>query len=276
MKKIKEFFQMIKWTITRPEMLILPGHLAFFFFLSIVPTITLISYGASFLNLSIDFLSNFISKAFGTEVSNLIMPAITSTKFSFKFIITVLLGYFVASNGAATIIVTSNTIYGIKDKGFLKRRLKAAIMTFFIILLFLFILLVPVFGEKIIELIRYVNLNAKITKDIVLIFNILRSPISWFVIFLFIKIIYTMAPDRRMPSSDVNRGAIFTSFAWIIITRVFSYYIYNFSVYNIFYGSLANIVILMLWIFLLAYIFVIGMAMNSRVEEIKLEKTAQL
>ena len=276
MKKIKEFLLMIKWTITKPEMLILPGHLAFFFFLSVVPTITLIGYGASFLNLSIDFLSNFISKAFGNEVAGLIIPAMSGSKFSLRFILTLLVGYFVASNGASTVIVTSNTIYGIRDKGLIKRRIKAAVMTFFIILLFLFILFVPVFGRMIIDLIKYVNLNAEITKDIELAFNILRSPVSWFIIFLFIKILYTMAPDRKIPSSDVNRGSIFTSISWIIITRIYSFYIYNFGSYNTFYGSLANIVVLMLWVFILAYIFVIGMAMNSRLEEIKLEKTGQL
>ena len=276
MKKVKEFLKMIGWTITKPEMLILPGHLAFFFFLSVVPTITLISYGASFLNLSIDFLSNFITKAFGSEISNLIMPVMSGPKFSIKFIITLLIGYFVASNGAATLIITSNTIYGIKDKGFFKRRLKAAVMTLIIITLFLFIILVPVFGQKITDLIRYVNLNADITKDIELIFKVLSSPVSWFVIFLFIKILYTMAPDRKMPSSYVNRGAIFTSIAWILVTKIYSYYIYNFSVYNTFYGGLANIIVLMLWVFILAYVFVIGMAMNSMVEEIKLEKTAKI
>ena len=79
-----------------------------------------------------------------------------------------------------------------------------------------------------------------------------------------------MAPDKKIPSQNVNGGAIFTTIGFILITSLYSYYIQEFANYSIFYGSLANIVILMLWVYLLSYVFVIGMAMNYHEE---LEKT---
>lgn len=82
-----------------------------------------------------------------------------------------------------------------------------------------------------------------------------------------------MAPDRKIPSSYVNYGAIFTSISWVLVTTIYSYYINNFARYDVFYGGLANIVILMLWVYLLAYIFVIGIGLNYHKEEIILEKT---
>ena len=51
---LKEFFDNFLKVLKRPEMAILPGQLAFFFVLAIVPTITLICYGAAALNLSTD------------------------------------------------------------------------------------------------------------------------------------------------------------------------------------------------------------------------------
>lgn len=276
MRRLKEFFKLFRKTLTRPEMLVLPGQLAFFFILSVVPIITLIGYCISFLNLPISFTADVIGKAFGSEISNLIMPVLSTPSFNLKFIITLIIGFLLSSNGASSIIVTSNTIYKIKDSGFFRRRLKALIMTIFMVLLILFILVVPVFGQKIIDLIRYVNLNARITDNIELVFNVIKGPVSWFVIFLFIKILYTMAPDRKLPSSYVNVGAIFTSISWVICTVIYSYYVNHFARYNYFYGSLANVVVLMLWVYLLAYIYVIGMALNSQDEEIKLEKTSQI
>ena len=59
--RLKEFWQNFLSVLSRPEMAILPGQLAFFFVLSIVPTITMISYGASFLNLPIDFPFSYLS-----------------------------------------------------------------------------------------------------------------------------------------------------------------------------------------------------------------------
>ena len=47
------------------------------------------------------------------------------------------------------------------------------------------------------------------------------------------------------------------------MTRVYAIYLNNFNTYNLFYGSLANVVVLLFWIYILAYIFTMGMAINS-------------
>ena len=37
----------------------------------------------------------------------------------------------------------------------------------------------------------------------------------------------------------------------------------NYSNYNLYYGSLSNILILLVWVYLLAYIFMIGLSLNA-------------
>lgn len=276
MKRVRQFIRNFINALSRPEMLVLPGQLAFFFVLSVVPTITLISYGASFLHLPMDFIASFLNNAFGETTAELIMPMVQGTNLSVGYLITLIVGYFIASNGASSVIVTSNAIYDIRNSSFLRRKVKSFIMTIFIVVLFLFILVIPVFGEKIIDIIKLVNFNSTVTKYIELVFLVLKGPVSWFIIFMFIKIIYTMAPDRKLPSSFVNYGAFSTTVGWILSTYLYSYYINHFAHYDIFYGGLANIIILMLWVYLLAFIFVIGMALNNREEISSLEKTAKL
>ena len=268
--KTKTFFKRFWDAFWRPEMLILPGQIAFFLFLSLVPTITLIGYACSYLNLSNDSIAILLSKGIGSSFSELLTPIITNVKISPTFFITLGIGYFIASNGMASIIVASNTIYGIKDAGFFYRRLKAIIMELIIVFLLLFIVLVPLLGSSIIEILHYFNLPSNTTSTIIKVLNFLSGPFAWIFIFIFIKIIYTMAPDKKIPSKNVNGGAIFTTLGWVLITKVYAFYIGNYANYSVFYGSLANIVILMLWVYFLSYIFVIGMAMNYHEE---LEKT---
>lgn len=275
-KEIKHFWKNFKTVLKRPEMGILPGSFAYYLVLSIVPTITLITYAASFFNVPSNFIFEFLAKALNEDIANLVVANFGGTNLGMKFYVSLIMAILIASNGAASIITTSNAIYGIKNTGFLKRRIKALVMTVFLILLIIFMLAVPVFGDKIIELIEYVNMNAKFTEQIAMIFNFIKGPISWFIIFILVKILYTMAPDRLLPSKYVNYGALFTSVTWVVITAIFSYYISHIAVYDVFYGGLANIVILMLWFYLLAYVFTIGMALNYREEEIKLEKTSQI
>ncbi len=273
-KSIRRFFSNVWNIIKLPEMAILPGQLAFFFVLSVVPIITLIGYGSSFLNIPMNFLSNFFQQAFGEDIANLLLPAVSGIKLGFQFFLSLAIGFFIASNGADSIIVTSNTIYGIKNAGYARRRIKAIIMTVLMVLLFLFILLIPVFGAKIIEMINYVNLNVNVTKNLTFAINILNSPIAWLIMFFFIKIIYTMAPDRRIESVYTTYGALFTSILWTIVTMIYSFYVNEIANYSMLYGSLANIIILMLWVYLMAYIFVLGMALNFKKEE--LAKTGRI
>ena len=247
-------------------MLILPGQIAFFLFLSLVPTITLIGYTCSYLNLSNDLISNLLSNVFSTEVSSLITPVITSTDITPAFFITLGVGYFIASNGMSSIIVASNTIYGIQDSGFFRRRLKAMLMELIIVVLMLFVLVVPLLSESIINILTEIDISrgaAQITEKV---FKLLNGPISWIIIFLFIKLIYTLAPDRKVNRHAINTGALFTTLCWIGTTSLYAYYINHFANYSVFYGALANIVVLMLWIYFLSYFFVIGMAMNYREE----------
>lgn len=273
--EVKEFFDNFIKVLKRPEMAILPGQLAFFFVLAIVPTITLISYGASLLNLSTDVIYDFLANAFSEDIAAMLLNVPESAS-GIGLVITMIVGYYTASNGPASIIITSNAIYGEKQTGFFKRRLKSIIMTIFLVLLFIFMLIVPVFGDKIIELFEYVDLNSSITDKVTTIIRLLQGPVTWLIMYFFIKILYTIAPNKRIKSKNVGYGAIFTSISWIIITYGYSFYINNIAYYSTFYGSLANIVMLMIWIYILAYVFTIGMALNYRKEEVELEKTGSI
>lgn len=273
--ELKEFFNNFKKVLLRPDMAILPGQLAFFFFLAIVPTITLISYEATLLNLSTDVIFDFIESAFSKDIANLLLNN-TSAPGGLPLLLLIIFGYFIASNGPASIIITSNMIYGEKQESFLRRRIKAIVMTFVLVLLFIFMLIVPVFGDKIVELFRYVDINSKVTENVSLVFSFIRGPLTWLIMYFFLKILYTIAPNKKVRSKSVGYGAVFTTFSWIIITYIYSYYINNIAHYTTFYGSLANIVILMFWIYLLAYAFTIGMALNYRKEEVELEKTGTI
>lgn len=266
-KRIKKVYSNFLTIIKRPDMSILPGQLAFFFVLSVVPIITLICYGATFLHIPINAINEFISNTFSSKTASLIIPSLGNASFSLKFALLTITCIYIASNGCKSLILTSNAIYGIKNKNRIKIRTKAILMAIIIVSLLLFILVVPLFGSKIMQLISKSSINADLLRNIKILFIILKGPITWFILFVFIKLLYTMAPDKKIPSSYVNLGALFTSLGWTLSTALYSYYITNFAIYDIVYAGLSNIVILMLWIYLLAIIFVFGLALNFKKEK---------
>ncbi len=275
-KRIKKFFNRIFKVIKRPDMMLLPGQLAFFLVMATIPTMTLITYGASVLNLSTDILHSFFEKAFSHEIADLLLGVSSASNAGIKMTFVLIMGYYVASNGTASVIVTSNQIYGIENSSWLERRIKSIIMAFIFVLIIVFLLIIVIFGDQIVNLIETVNMNQKITNLVITIYEYLKGPVMWIFLFILIKLIYVLAPDRYIKSHNTNYGALFTTISWILTTQIYSYFINHLANYSALYGGLTSICILMIWYYFIAYFFVIGMSLNYQKESEELEKTTSL
>jgi membrane protein len=241
---------------------ILPGQLAFFFILSLPPLISLVGIiGSSFAIPTKDFIS-FITDSFPAATSSLIIPLVGGRGLDLGSLLFIIGACFMVSKGTSAIIVTSNTLYKVEEGSEIRRQIKALFLVFMLLILFAFIIIVPAFGDLIMNALGSVKYLNDIFDELIFVYNIIKLPISFIFIYFIIKIIYTIAPDKEIKSRDVTYGAVFTTILWIITTKVYSYYVINFATYDVFYGNIANLIILLLWMYLLSYIFVLGMALN--------------
>ncbi len=254
--------------ISKPEMLILPANLAFFLVLSVVPIFILIGLIASTFSLSLDAVIQFIGENLPSQVTEILETFIRGKGIDFNVGFFTITAFILASNGPHSIIVTSNTLYNFKHGNYLNRRIKAIILTILLVILFIFIIVVLAFGNHILKAIFEIGILKNFSSFAYSLFVYLKWPIAFFIIFFTIKLIYTIAPDKTVPSKYVNKGAIFTTLGWILTTAIYSYYVSHFSKYDIFYGSLSNIIILMMYIYFLSYILVLGIAINSNSYEL--------
>jgi len=261
MKRIESYLKKLYSIISTKEMRILPGHLAYYLVLSIMPLTTLISFIASSVNLSVIDITEFSLKFLPTEVSNLIMPLFTSPNMSINFVV-MIAGFFIVSNGMHSIIMVSNTLYNNEHKDLISRRVKAFFLTIILINLFLFVLVVLGFGNMILKFVLSLEFFVNVSNDIYNIFVFAKYPFAFILIFYFIKLIYTLSPDKKIPSNSVNKGTIFTTITWVMVTTIYSYYANNLANYDLFYGSLSNLVVLLIWIYIISYTFVLGIAIN--------------
>lgn len=271
-KGIKSIYNML----SRNELRILPGNLAYSFFLAIVPIISLIFYITTTFNLPNDIVLNFISETFPKGVADLIQP-VFNTSMSLKSFIPIILGIIVAMNGCGSLIIASNTIYESKNSSLIKRLIKSLIIVIVLTLLFAFIFIVPLLGRTIINLIStftdFISINRVYIDRL---YFLLQVPVSLLIMFYIIKFVYLIAPDEKVSRKTVNRGTLFTTVSWLIVTIGFSYYINNIARYDVLYGNLANVVILLFWFYIMAYIFVIGLCLNKDLSDKNIEKTNTL
>ena len=260
MKKARRMLNRI-WKIFKlEEMRILPGQLAFFMVLSVFALFPIFGLlGSSFIS---NELINSMDHSLPAAVSSILKALMEVESSGLSIFIFLIFSIYMASTGCEAIIITSNVIYKIKNTMSIKQSIKAIIMTIILISLILFVVLVPAFGEVIINAISK-DTPGKVIDTVHLIYDIIKYPLSFVLVFLDLKILYTMAPNANIPSVYNNYGTLFTTVMWIIITRVYSVYLNHFNTYDIFYGSFGNVVIMLFWIYLLAYVFTMGMAINA-------------
>ena len=277
MEQVTGFFKKVISIIAKPEMRVLPGQLAFFLVLSIIPLIALIGAIASRFSIPLEALNDVLLSTLPGTIAELLLTTVTRDTLNFNIFVFFLSAFLLASNVTHSMIITSNEIYKIKSDNVLKRRMKAIGMTFILVWIFLFLILVPVYGDTIFEIIKETAKNQTLVDIIYRIYQIIKYPISIVVVYLNIKLLYVVAPDKKIRSKTTTKGALFTTISWILATEIYTFYIGRFSKYDIFYGSISNIVILLLWIYILSYIFVLGMAINAgNTKEEDIERTGML
>lgn len=93
----------------------------------------------------------------------------------------------------------------------------------------------------------------------------------WVLLVVFIMgalaLIYKVAPKRDNPKFKwVSWGSAMATALWLLGSLLFSYYVNNFGNYSETYGSVAAVIILMLWFNLTSFIILLGAEINSELE----------
>ena len=262
MKKARDIILKIFKYLGMPEMRILPGQLAFFLVITIIPMLALVATFAAALSISTDTIRVAISESVPPVIADILNGIITGEGINFNIIVFYFSALLLASNGAYSIINMSNEIYKIGTKSVVVRRLKAFVMTFTIVILLMFLLAVPVFGDTLSMIIVQLTGSTAASGFLHNVLSIFKYPLILLFLFFNLKMLYVAAPDEEIPSNTTNKGAIFTALGWVLSTEIFGFYLDTFAKYDIFYGSISNILVLLLWIYLLSYIFTLGMIIN--------------
>ena len=82
-----------------------------------------------------------------------------------------------------------------------------------------------------------------------------------------LALLYRIGPDRDAPKIRwATPGAVIATVLWIVASIGFSLYVDNFSSYNKTYGSLAGVVVLLLWFWITALVVLLGAEINAEAE----------
>lgn len=167
---------------------------------------------------------------------------------------------FSASSAFRTLMRVMEELYG--RTGYRGLRRVAASVAFSVLLLFTIYLAVAVLltGEWLFTwLIRLLDLPAEALPWE---WQWFRFLLLFLLVFLFVLLTYRMAAPRGEPRPPVLTGALLAAGALVAATALFSWFIGLSSRYSLVYGSLASVIILLVWLYLCGSILILGNVFN--------------
>ena len=101
----------------------------------------------------------------------------------------------------------------------------------------------------------------------VTVWNIVKWPIMLLVVVFVVAVLYYATPNVKQPKFRwISVGAGLAIVVWILASAAFGLYVANFGSYNKTYGSLAGVIILLLWIWLTNLALLFGAEVDAEIE----------
>ncbi|WP_337190336.1 YihY/virulence factor BrkB family protein [Altericroceibacterium endophyticum] len=166
---------------------------------------------------------------------------------------------FGARKGAGAMITALNIAYNTKDeRGFLKQNAMALLMTMGALMLAGLALLSTALLASLSDLLP------NVTGSIVGFGKAVSYSMMMLVGISAATILYRYGPDRcESERRWLTPGAFITAVGWLLATVGFGAYVANFANYNATYGSLGAVIVLLTWLYLSAYILLLGAEVNA-------------
>ena len=114
--------------------------------------------------------------------------------------------------------------------------------------------------------------------------NILKWPVILAIVIVLVAMLYHFTPNVRKPKLRwVSVGATVAILTWILASVAFAVYVANFGSYNKTYGSLAGVIVFLLWLWLTNLALLFGAELDAELERVgqleagvRAEETVQL
>ncbi len=172
----------------------------------------------------------------------------------------------IASSGFNSLLLTFNQSANVdKKRKFIYRRTISIGMVFGIFVAVIISFTLIIFSRK---LMMYLIFNDTIqTFFQMYIFKVIKWSIIVFLVYVVLATIYYITPANRKGHKFFSAGATLATVMFILMSNGFNFYILHFSRYNALYGSIGAIIIFLLWIYLNAYVLILGFELNASIAE---------
>lgn len=238
---------------------------SYYTILSFIPFVILLITLIQYTNIEQQTLFDVISKIIPSNMNEFVVGIVKEvySKSLGTISISALFTLWSAGKGLYALTKGFNSVYGITDKksnSLIYLKITSIIETVIFIVLLVIGLILLVFGNSLISIIKEqfgelenFNILSKILTGLIFIF-------ATFIVFLFL---YKFLPKHKVTFRSQVPGALFGAIGLNIVSIAFSKYLDIFKGFSITYGSLTTLMLIMMWTYSCFYAIFLGAEINK-------------
>ena len=238
---------------------IFPGLLA------VLSILGLGNAGGDSVNTILDILKPFVDGSTLDSVRKPLEDLASSHAAGYAFVLGLLGALWSASGYIGAFSRAMNRVYGVQEGRpmWKLRPLQLGITVITVLLSVVALVILLVSGP----VARSVGKALHIGNTAVDVWSIAKWPVLAAVVVLVMALLYYLTPNVRQPRFRwVSAGAVVAIVFWAIVSVGFAFYVANFSSYNKTYGSLAGVIVALLWLWLTNLALLFGAELDAELE----------
>lgn len=175
-----------------------------------------------------------------------------------------------ASMATGALITTINRAYNIRPRrNLLKQKFLSIWLTLVLAILWMLAFVIVLVGPRVTQSVFELLGIASETNTF---WTSARLPMAFGLTLVSLSILYYIAPEAKQRFRWILPGAITATLLWMGASSGFRVFLRNFNNYDMTYGSIAGLVILMVWFWLSGLVFLLGAEINSLMKRIDEEQ----
>ncbi len=238
------------------------AQMSFYIMLSLVPTFIVLSSLLGLLDISTDFINDWIGQYVAPAMAETLQGLLRYRSATTSNVVMIIMALWAASRAQFSMMRIANYTYsgGRTTGNFFKERLRSLRTMAMTMFTLAFVIVIPVYGEMILKLVFGKIIEGSLIDSL---WTFLRWPLAGALYFLMVSYNYYVLPTERMRFREIVPGSIFGAIGMLVVTIVYSNYANYVVNYDIIYGSLASIVALLMWFYFLSWALCLGILFNK-------------
>ncbi len=142
----------------------------------------------------------------------------------------------------------------------LVHRFKTLVYTVLLILTIALTLTLMSVGDRVLA---YAVIHFRLPAFVAELWARLRFPVAAVAGYFALFLLYALAQDGRRPWRDLWPGTLSALAAWLALSWLYSLYVDHFANYSLLYGSIGTVIVLLIWLYMSAAVFIMGAELNG-------------